>query len=1654
MLNEVLDKVRAECRDDEGNLDEKKLGNAFETMVMGFIATDPIRRTGITEICLWKDFPQRHALSRGQDTGIDIVAKTKNDEYIAIQCKCYKKENTVTLNDISNLFALASRDFYVNDIKYSFAYSIVVASTDKWSPHAENAFQNQNPPAIKISLTDLENSGVDWEKIYKGIKGELARPKIHKLFDYQEKALKKVCEHLKDRDRCKLIMACGAGKTLVALHAAMNLANETFLVLYCVPSISLESQILREWHNQSEYGALNAICVCSDDSASKSRVRVNSDLEDIPIYTTLDLSMPASTNAETVYKNYLKGKDDKLTVIFTTYQSIDVITEAQRLGLPRFDLIICDEAHRTTGIGEKKTKQGESKFLKVHKNENVDARLRLYMTATPKILHIGEKNTNKSSNENQVNINIETAIKNKTDIKNITLYSMSDVKTYGEEAYKFQFVDAVKKERLTDYKVVVLTINEDVIPYKRIKEILNQEHACDKTLDKKQYELELGTSARLLGSINVLSKIFVKNTSINIADPGFMKRALAFCQNIATSKVVTKVFNELSEEFMSKTRTNPLSPVLCKHIDGGMRSSERDQLLGWLKGSEDEDKCKILSNVRCLTEGIDVPALDAIIFLAGKQSTVEIVQAVGRVMRKAHGKNFGYIIIPIIVPSFKNPTFALDESKMHKKTWEIVNALRTHDPQIDVCLQISSYNSNASNDKLIVDGVRNINFNYTSSEQEEDYGIQQDYLHALMAQIQSYANTIIGRLVENAGPRILWSNWASNIMEIANRHIEKLTMLFESDKYKGLFENFVERLSKNANNTNLTKKSVIEMLAQHRITEPIFNALFKKYEFAKSNPISIEIDVFLTQIEEDVELTGSEDLKAFYDNVTTLASGINNPIGRQAVIVELYNSFFKNAFPETTNNLGIVYTPIPIVDFIIKSTEDVLKTEFGMSLTDEGVNIIDPFTGTGTFIARLFNSDVIDVIKDKDLERKYTKEIYANEIVLLAYYIASVNIENEYYMKTRAQEYKEFEGTCLTDTFEMGEHDQITIGESGNAQRLTNQRKADIKVIISNPPYAVHGNKDEFSKTITYEKLDTNIKKYYVKDSTSKNTKSLYDSYIKAFRWATDRIDDKDGIIAYVTNGSWLRASCNDALRKSFAKEFYKIYVYDLRGDARNKGVLRQKEGDNVFGEGSRAPIAITLLVKKKGCNGNAQIHYCDIGDYLKREAKFKALTDARSFLSNTMPEMVILNPNEHGDWLKERKPAFKEFYPLAPNKPSKFIGDANSIFAAFTLGITSSRDDWVLAYSKHSLETKMRATIDYYNKQVDLGVINKKDKNINWDDVLKRYANQNKKFSYDTKDIRLYAYRPFCKNLLYFSQIFNQRTRMFKSLFPTPNTKNLIISMSGISAKSNFSVLISNQITDFGLLEAARCFPRFCYTNVDNMNLKTQQLDLFFDSSEYENGIKKHDGISDYFLNLTKNKYSEDISKDDIFYYVYGILHNRNYATTFKDDLQIALPRIPLVDSLVDFKTYVKAGRELANLHLNYENLKPLDTLKIEGVLSNLKITKMKFPSKKDMSTIVFNEHIKITNIPKKAHDYVLSGRSAIGYILEYYQVKTNEDNGICQDPNEWCDEVNNPRYILDLLLSIITLSVKTMEIVDSLPALDLSESGAFQLMDVNYDD
>jgi predicted helicase len=785
-----------------------------------------------------------------------------------------------------------------------------------------------------------------------------------------------------------------------------------------------------------------------------------------------------------------------------------------------------------------------------------------------------------------------------------------------------------------------------------------------------------------------------------------------------------------------------------------------------------------------------------------------------------------------------------------------------------------------------------------------------------------------------------------------------------------------------------------------------------------------------------------ETLESFYESVRKRAEDIDNSESKQKIIIELYDKFFKTAFPKMVEKLGIVYTPVEVVDFIIHSVNDILKKEFNRSLTDENIHILDPFTGTGTFITRLLQSGLI---KKKDLMRKYEREIHANEIVLLAYYIAAVNIENAFHDLSGSEDYKSFEGICLTDTFQLGETDESEVLFSEifpqNSERVKSQKKAPLRVIIGNPPYSI-GQKsaNDNAQNQSYPKLDTKVAETYVKESSAGLNKSLYDPYIKAFRWSTDRLDKNGGIVAFVSNGGWLDGNSTDGFRKCLEKEFSSIYVFNLRGNCRTQGELRRKEAGNVFGLGSRTPISITLLVKKpEKSKEKAIIHYHDIGDYLNREEKLKIISKFKT-IANPDMSLIELQPNEHGDWLSQRSDVFGTFVPIEPVK--KFDTKTQSIFNAYSLGLGTNRDVWCYNNSAIKLRENISASIKFYNDQRLIfrekskingnlkveDIIVYDSAKLNWTDSVIKDLFNDEVYSFKQKAIAIGLYRPYTKQRLYYAKELIHRTYQQMKLFPSSEHINLVVCVSGVGASKDFSVLLANCIPDLQLQFNGQCFPLYYYEKNDQAQMSV------FDQSNDE--YIRRDGVSDFILERAYKIYGKNVTKEDIFYYVYGFLHSPEYREKFASDLKKMLPRLPLVEDVRDFWKFSKAGRALADLHINYETVPPYEGVKVSGAeKGNFRVDKMKFPKKGQKDAIIYNDRITIDNIPERAYEYVVNGRSAIEWIMERYQVAIHKESGIKNDPNDWADEVGNPRYILDLLLSIINVSLQTLDIVESLP-------------------
>ncbi|HUD05847.1 MAG TPA: DEAD/DEAH box helicase family protein [Candidatus Saccharimonadales bacterium] len=1145
-FNDILQKYRSI------STSERDKGDRFERLMQSYLLTEPLYRNKFTKVWMWNDFPGRKDLG-SKDTGIDLVARTFDGEYWAIQCKCYQDTTYIDKPHVDSFLSTSSRKFH--DDKHDlvgFSNRLWISTTNKWSNNASGALENQHPPVSRINLYDLQEAPIDWEALERGIVGDKSLLSKRDLLPHQRKALDSTLEYFKNNDRGKIIMACGTGKTFTSLKIAEAQTDSSGFVLFLVPSIALLGQTLREWSTFAKE-PFNAICICSDPKITKKR-----QFYDESNISTLDLAIPASTDVadiEAQLLNIQKAQKSGMTVVFSTYQSIDVISRTlegmrDNKRFKSFDLIICDEAHRTTGVTL--AEEDKSSFVKVHYNNFIPAKKRLYMTATPRLY--GDD------------------AKSKADRNNAVICSMDDEALYGREIYRIGFGEAVERNLLSDYKVLILTLSEDDVS-----------ETAQKILSNQDSEINVNDVSKLIGSINALSKQILGDEGlIKETDPDPMRRSVAFCQSIDASKTISGTFNIAGEEYIKtqpKLKRDQLVDIYSKHIDGTMSAPVRDDLMGWLKGEMDNPReSRVLTNVRCLSEGVDVPSLDAVLFLSAKNSQVDVVQSVGRVMRKAEGKKYGYIIIPVVVPSDVDPNVALDDNERYKVVWSVLNALRAHDDRFNATINKIDLNKNRP-EQIIVGQPDPTGEGEEIKDKKEDTEKPKQIKFAF----DELQNAIFAKMVLKVGERGYWEQWAASVADIAERQIKRITKIVEEDdKAHMAMREFIRGLRKNIN-PSITEHQAIEMLSQHIITKPVFEALFEGYSFVQNNAVSISMQKALDAIEaQAVEDVDAELLEGFYKSVRQRAEGIDNSAGKQRIVAELYEKFFKTAFPQMVEQLGIVYTPPEVVDFIIHSVNDVLQKEFGRSLSDENVNILDPFTGTGTFITRLLQTGVI---KRDDLERKYKHEIFANEIVLLAYYIAAVNIENAYHDLLEKDEYESFDGIVLTDTFQLSEEDDNTklFSEAlaENSERLQRQKNTPLRVIIGNPPYSV-GQKSENdnAQNQPYPKLDKHIAQTYVKLSNTTMNKALYDSYIKAFRWASNRLDDGGGIIAFVSNGSWLDGGATSGFRKSLEKEFTSVYVFNTRGNARTSGALRKREAGNVFHSGSRTPISITLLVK------------------------------------------------------------------------------------------------------------------------------------------------------------------------------------------------------------------------------------------------------------------------------------------------------------------------------------------------------------------------------------------------------------------------------------------------------------------------------------------
>ena len=1563
-------------------------GRYFERLIRSYLLEDPFYKKRFSEVYLWSEWGQLRPEFDGKDMGIDLVAQERDGGYCAIQCKCYAEDKRISKADLDSFISESNREPYTA--------RMFVDTGKSWSANLLKAIDGLQPPCQRISAADLASRPVQWPNLSQQVPEQLDyQLETFSLREHQKEAFDDVINGFKEADRGKLIMACGTGKTFTALRIAEEIAGVGGRVLYLVPSIGLFAQAMREWAEQQTVPH-RYIGICSDTKAGKAN-------EDA---TLMELEFPVTTDETVISEALQKNDEDNMRVVFCTYHSLPKIEEAQNAGAPAFDIIFCDEGHRTTGVD--RSDDNTSPFVLVHDADRIRAKKRLYMTATSRLY-------------------TESA-RAKAAKHNIDVFSMDDPEIYGPEFHRLPFSTAVEKDLLSDYKVVILAMSEQ-----GVNETLHR------YLSNGGSEVNINDATKIVGCWRALQNPERKSPDDASIKP--LTRAIAFTNTIKSSENLVNHWNGIIETAIKKIPEDQHPQnFTCEtaHVDGKNNALERKKLIEWLKGDAD-GVCRILSNARCLSEGIDVPALDAVLFMTPRNSHVDIVQAVGRVMRKAPGKEYGYIVLPVAIPPDVDPVEALNDNERFAAVWGVLRALRSHDDRLNAEINKIDLNNEPS-DIIIIDGDGDYAENGEGTLDPEQ----------LQLPIGIPANAIFAKIVEKCGDRKYWESWAKDVADIFKRLVGRIENLLENPKNSALqewFDDFHKELMETINDS-ITRENAIDMMAQHIITRPVFEALFENYDFASGNPVANALNKLQNDFGEFGLENETRDLEGFYESVQNRARGLDNSEARQRVLLELYEKFFVTALKKEVERLGIVYTPIEVVDFILYSANEVLQDEFGRGLTDEGVHVLDPFTGTGVFLTRLLQSDII---QDADLERKYREELHANEIVLLAYYIATVNIE-ETFRGRRGEDssYEPFNGIVLTDTFNLNKKDDPTLFPKewlpDNNERAERQQKFPIQVIVGNPPWSAgQRSAADDNPNVEYLELEERIRETYVEYSTMTNKNTLYDTYKMAIRWASDRIGEQ-GIIAFVTNGSWVDGNADSGVRACLAEEFSSVHVLHLRGNQRTQGERSRREGGKIFGQGSRAPVAISIFVKNpEAKHDGCKIKYRDIGDYLTREEKLEILRDKEAISGFT--DWDTITPDKHHDWIEQRSKAFVQFYPMG-SKEAKAGKADNTIFELFSNGFKTGRDAYIYNFSRNvCADSAEQMTQSYLAALSELEgnpgltieqLIQRHNSNIKWDRELRNNLKRMKKTEFDKDYIQKVLYRPFVATNGYADYTFVQMKYQMDRIFVEGSIGNLAICIPGIGSKKPFSAIMTDTMPDLGFNEACQCFPRWQYPKPSD---DTDASETLLDVNESPDRI---DNISDIALKAFQEHYSDDtITKDDIFYYVYGILHAPSYREQFANDLSKMIPRIPYAP---DFRAFAEAGKKLAELHLNYETYEqypltvefpnmsspPTDLENADPNLFRLTDKAMKFIDAQKR-ILAINDNVRITGIPEDAWGYVVNGRSPIEWFIDRYYIKTDKDSGIVNDPNGWFDD---PRDLVTAIKRIVQVSVESARIINNLPA------------------
>ncbi len=1444
----------------------------------------------------WYTYAKQNGLS-GQDTGIDLVAH-KNGEAYAVQCKNW--ERTVGINDLLSFLHRAKKE--------GFKKVIIVA--DKISTRVEEEIKDFDLDVVFIKAADVKQCANGHEE------PAIVKQKLSPL-PHQQRAIEAVLKGFEKYDRGKLIMPPGTGKTYTSIRIAEELVGDKGWILFLAPSIALLDQTIREYHLKSEY-QVNAYAVVSDDKVGrvngKKKTEIDDDENNIIDTTNWHklslLSYPATTTANELIKN-LRFERNKLNVIFSTYQSLDVLIEAHDLGLPEFELVICDEAHRTAGVRRKGAE--ESVFKKVHYNDYIKAKKRLYMTATPKIVEV------KDSKEAE-----EVA----------AIYNMNDPELFGPTFFEYTFVQATNDGVILPYTLLLLFVDrrKKKLLQKEFQEYLKQERALN---------VDYATKLKALEDFILGNAVDEKDRPIRVKPK---------CGIIFTNRV--KRAKEISQEY--KKVINASSKISIEYIEGLMSAYDKARLIKWL-GEGKEDDVRILANAKVLTEGIDVPALSFITFFDPKSSVVDVVQAVGRAVRKAPGKKRGYVILPILVNDDSEETKEKIDKSTFKIIWQVISALQSMDETLVAKMRALFIDPKKEKTKETFEPLPESKVEEIEGSKENE--IKLGILGGGSLELQEIRNFIVPKIVK--------------VFRLAHEFIADWTA--ETTKLAKEIKNLLENEIQNPNSPVKTKvnelreklkamygyehftiedKKLVAIITQYIIAKPILDALF----FDKKSEVEKILDSLFEEFKHFVE-NNSERLQYFYQKATSKAKAIVNNDERQEFIRLLFTNFFNNVFKDVAKESGIAYTPIEVVNFAVYMTNELAKKHLGRTLGDEDVHIVDPFAGTGSFIA-----SVIDMITPEEARAKVERgEIRAADIELLPYLILLKNIQDT--LERKMDDPPLFDDALWTDSlYFLSEEKAGLLDINPLKEHAQKHKQKPIHIVVTNPPWRGHIEDAETESKIRVPKnIYRRIKETYVKyarDFAVRNITTYTDPYIQTLRILTDKVGN--GIVTMVVSNSFLTSKNGVGIRVSLQKEYDYIYIYDLKGNINmsiRNSELRKVEGENVFGSQTRLGVCVIFLVKNsKNRNKNAQIYYGSISDGLSRKEKLNKL---KNILGN-VDDYVLWNPvitDERYDWIKKGDIRFHKYMELR-----------SSLFKSFSNGFNTGKDYMLYDFKKSELLTKIQKI--FITQDLD-------------------------------KYIKIAFYRPFIP------MWFCHHGKVLREIFRTTLIDTNAVIIAALYNNNITDVIVTNYICDKRL--------HGHHTMLYPLRIKSKDNGIFDNTNDSSNNEVSIPNINAEFLQKVRKALSiPNLTDEDLFYYIAGVIATPRYSEQYGNNLISSHHRVPIFDR-DSFQKISAVGRKLGELQMAYQDYMVGMVLKVwkdEG-LRNLPEYPLQIAGDADMDkvieyirydsrdkTFIINGVVKISGFPEGALEHRIGTLPVLKTVANRLQPRRDDKTGITLDP------------------------------------------------------